>query len=226
MAGLNTQRHSAKQLPRHYVRQTIQDAILNGKHLPGSKLVQLQLAKQFKVAQGVVREALLELQACGLVEIIDNRGVFVSELNTEKLIEAYEIREVHEGLAARRCSSLVTRDEIRGMLEISEQIYALGIEKKYDEMSSMDRKFHSELLRLSKNSTLMRMADNYRILGKIVRGFRDPRDVYEEHKAILRAIEDGRGGDAEHLMRQHISFAKENIMRKIADGEFTPHWVK
>ena len=88
---------------RHEVRDGVQRLIVNGRQKPGSKLVQQKLAKQFGVAQGVIREALLELQVCGLVEAIDNRGMFVSPIDAQKLLDAFEIREVHEGLAARLC---------------------------------------------------------------------------------------------------------------------------
>src|SRR3954468_5844451 len=90
-------------LTRHHVREKLQGMILSGERRPGSKLRQQELAEHFQVAQGVVREALLELQAYGLVETIDRRGMFVTQLDEGKLLEAFEVREMHEGLAARLC---------------------------------------------------------------------------------------------------------------------------
>src|SRR3954468_10733826 len=84
-------------LTRHHIRENLQQMILSGERRPGSKLRQQELAELFGVAQGVVREALLELQAYGLVETIDNRGIFVSRLDKEKLLEAFDVRAVHEG---------------------------------------------------------------------------------------------------------------------------------
>ena len=56
-------RAEASQAARHDVRRGICDDILNGQHTPGTRLAQRDLAKRFGVAQVVVREALLELQA-------------------------------------------------------------------------------------------------------------------------------------------------------------------
>src|SRR5437667_6189130 len=94
---------------RHQVRDTLQRMILAGERPPGTKLVQQQLARSFGVAQGVVREALLELQAFGLVESIDNRGVYVSELSVKRLLDSFDVREIHEGLAARLCCEHLNR---------------------------------------------------------------------------------------------------------------------
>ena len=82
-----------RMVARHEIRDSLQRMILDGEQQAGSKLVQQQLAKRFGVAQGVVREALLELQAYGLVETVDNRGVFVSELSGQKLLDAFDVRE-------------------------------------------------------------------------------------------------------------------------------------
>ena len=62
---------------RHEVRDEIQRRILSGENKPGERLSQQSLARELGVAQGTVREALLELQWLGLVESVDHLGVFV-----------------------------------------------------------------------------------------------------------------------------------------------------
>src|SRR3954462_15330380 len=86
---------------RGRVREDVRRMILTGELKPGSRLTQQHLAKKFGVAQSVVRESLLELQASGLVRSVDNLGIFVSDLDTNTLIHAYRVREMIEGLAAR-----------------------------------------------------------------------------------------------------------------------------
>src|SRR5436305_8544748 len=88
-------------ITRHQIRESVQQMILSGERQPGTKLRQQELAEHFGVAQGVIREALLELAAYGLVEIIDNRGVYVSKIDKNRLLESFEVRAMHEGLAAR-----------------------------------------------------------------------------------------------------------------------------
>src|SRR3954466_6294206 len=100
---LDEKNHTAVASPqtaRHRVREDVRRLILSGELKPGTRLTQQHLAKRFGVAQSVVRESLLELQASGLVRSVDNLGIFVSDLDTHSLIHAYFIREVLEGLAA------------------------------------------------------------------------------------------------------------------------------
>lgn len=210
---------------RHVVRDRLQQIILSGERPPGSKLRQQELATRFGVAQGVVREALLELQAFGLVETIDNRGIFVSRIDKQKLLEAFEVREMHEGLAARLCCDRITRAELRSLVEMAQAIHSCGIQEKLDQMASLDRALHARLIHLSGNSMLIRLAENYRVLGKFVRANRDPELVRNEHLAILESIQDGRADDAERLMRHHVSKARLAVAKSMEAGPFIPQWV-
>ena len=210
---------------RHQVRDSLQRMILAGERPPGTKLVQQQLAKRFGVAQGVVREALLELQAFGLVESIDNRGIFVSELTVKKLLDSFDVREIHDGLAARLCCERMNRLELRELAHVAEEMHALARQDKLMEMANLDREFHRRLILASENSLLIRLADNYRLLGKVIQMSRDPDEVRAEHLAILKAIEEGRADEAESQMRNHIRTAKKGLERQIAEGAFVPHWL-
>jgi DNA-binding GntR family transcriptional regulator len=225
MARQSSSATAHRTVARHEIRDTLQQMILNGEKQAGSKLVQQQLAKRFGVAQGVVREALLELQAYGLVETIDNRGVFVSELSTQKLLDAFDVREIHEGLAVRLCCDRITRIEIRELVEMVQTAHALARQDKAMEAASLDRELHQRLTHISRNSMLIRLAENYRVLGKVIQMSRDPDAVRDEHLAILKAIEEGRPDEAERLMRTHIRIAKNALKEQIAQGKFIPRWL-
>lgn len=210
---------------RHQVRDRLVEMILSGERPPGTKLVQQPLARRFGVAQGVVREALLELQAYGLVNTIDNRGVFVSELSPKTLLDAFEVREIHEGLAARLCCERTSRSEIRELVDITRQIYALASKGQSMEAALLDRELHQRIVHLSGNTMLIRLADNYRHLGKVIQLTRDPEQVRDDHLAILEAIQEGRTDDAERLMRQHIRVGREAASERIMQGQFIPRWL-
>src|SRR3984957_14026795 len=97
---------------RHEIREEIQRRILTGESKPGERLSQQSLAKELGVAQGTVRESLLELQWLGLVESIDRLGVFVQKLDAARLCEAYQVREFLEGLAARLACEHTSRADV------------------------------------------------------------------------------------------------------------------
>ena len=211
---------------RHEIRERLQTIILSGDQKPGSKLPQHGLAARFGVAQGVVREALLELQAHGLVETVDNRGIFVTGLSAAKILESFDVREMHEALAIRLCCERATRGELRPLQTMALEIYTLGTAEEFDEMARLDREFHSRLLHLSRHSMLIRLAENYRVFGKIIRGNRDPQVVRDEHLAIVEAIAKGAADEAERLIRAHVAAARFVVQKKLESGTSGLQWVK
>lgn len=210
---------------RHQVREEIQRRILSGETQPGERLTQQSLAKELGVAQGTVRESLLELQWLGLVESIDRLGVFVGKLDAARLSEAYQVREFLEGLAVRLACDHVSRADIAELRHQAEYVWQLAQEEKYDEMGAADRAFHLKIINLSRNKILTRLTEGYRALGMAVRASRDPRIIHEEHLRIVEAIEANQPEAAEKLARAHVRDARLNIEQQAARNEFTAKWV-
>ena len=73
---------------------------------------------------------------------------------------------------------------------------------------------------------LVRLAENYAILGKVIRVGRGPNVVRREHLAILHAIEMNQADRAERLMREHIRAGRELAEAQIQSGKFVPKWVR
>ncbi|HEY8666544.1 MAG TPA: GntR family transcriptional regulator [Tepidisphaeraceae bacterium] len=212
-------------IARHRVRDRLESMILAGKSKPGSKLPQQRLARRFGVSQSVVREALFELRSVGLVESVDNRGMYVARLDARTLLESYDIRALHEGLVARLCCDTVTRAELRELQRTAEQIHALAEQGKFEEAGKLDRSLHDRLVHLSGHSMLIRLSEQYRVLSKVVQTEYDPAAVREQHMEVLEAIGAGKPDDAERRMRQHILVGKHYIEEQIQKGQFVPHWL-
>lgn len=209
---------------RHDIREEIQRRILSGESKPGERLSQQSLARELGVAQGTVRESLLELQWLGLVESIDHLGVFVDNLDAARICEAYQVREVMEGLAARLACGHAGRADIAELRSMADNIYKLAQEEN-NETASLDRNFHLRITELSKNSTLIRLSQTYRVLGMTVRAFRQPSVIHEEHLGIIGAIEHNFADEAEKQARHHVIGARQMIESQVLQGTFVPKWV-
>ncbi|MDR3751604.1 MAG: GntR family transcriptional regulator [Terracidiphilus sp.] len=213
-------------MARYRVRDEIQRRILAGESKTGQHLSQQNLARELGVAQGTVRESLFELQWLGLVDSIDRLGVFVGDLGASRIVQAYQIREVLEGLAARLCCAQAGHADIAALRAMAEEIYSNAKKKKDKEQGSLDRRFHFRITELSRNPILIRLAETYRVLGMLVRASRDPEVTHQEHLDILQAIEENRGDDAERLARHHVAEAAHMIEALAQQGNFVPKWVK
>lgn len=215
----------ANRVGRHQVREEIQRRILSGESKAGERLSQQSLAKELGVAQGTVRESLIELQWLGLVDSVDHLGVFVGNLDISRICEAYQVREVLEGLAARLCCSQAGRADIMKLRQMADDVYKLARKDQAREMGSLDRAFHFHIIELSRNGILLRLAETYRVLGMMVRASREPRVIHEEHLRIVEAIEHNFAGEAENLARHHVAEARRSLQQQASAGKFTPLWV-
>src|SRR5262249_40341816 len=90
---------SAPQLAANYLRKEI----LAGRFPAGMRLKTEEVAETLGISRMPVRDALRQLHSEGLVVVRPNRGALVTRLTAKEVLEAFEIRAVLEGLAAR-CS--------------------------------------------------------------------------------------------------------------------------
>ena len=216
---------ATRTVARHEIRQELERRILSGETKPGERLSQQSLARELGVAQGTVRESLLELQWLGLVESIDHLGVFVEKLDVARICEAYQLREVLEGLAARLACQNAGRADIAELRTMADQILRLA-EQDDTETATLDRRFHLRIIEIARNGTLMRLSQTYRALGMTVRAYREPSIIHAEHLRIVDAIEHNFPEEAERQARAHVFGAREMIESLAQQGKFVPQWAK
>jgi DNA-binding GntR family transcriptional regulator len=181
--------NNASTSARGRVREDVRKMILNGELKPGSRLTQQHLAKKFGVAQSVVRESLLELQASGLVRSVDNLGIFVSDLDQSTLIHAYHVREMIEGLAARLACERASRSDVRELYEMAERTHEMAMASDLRERGTLDRHFHHRTIVISANPILMNLTESYQMLNRVVAVLRDQEQIKREHRGIVEASE-------------------------------------
>jgi DNA-binding GntR family transcriptional regulator len=215
----------SSQTARHRVREDVRRLILSGELRPGMRLTQQQLAKRFGVAQSVVRESLLELQFSGLVRSVDNLGIFVNDLDTGLLLQAYQVREMIEGLAARLACERANRVDVRQLYEMVDLIYRNAVEHNDPDRGHIDRDFHQRIILTSQNVVLARLTEAYHVLGTVLTASRNHETIRDEHTAIVKAIEENKPDDAERFARLHVAGVRTAIEEQIAEGRFTPRWV-
>lgn len=85
-------------------------SIVKGEYRGGEHIAEQEIAAQFRVSHGPVREALRALERRGLVEVLPRRGAFAVEVSLDAIADVFNIRGVLLGLAAR---NLALRDDVR-----------------------------------------------------------------------------------------------------------------
>jgi DNA-binding GntR family transcriptional regulator len=85
-------------------------AIVKGEYRTGQHIPEQEIAAQFGVSHGPVREALRALERRGLVEVLPRRGAFAVEISLDSIADVFNIRAVLLGLAAH---SLALRADVK-----------------------------------------------------------------------------------------------------------------
>ena len=95
------------------IAETLREEILRGSVAPGQALRQEELAERFGVSRLPVRDALLRLEAQGLVHVYPNRGAFVISLSADEVAEIFEMRILLEGDIIERAVPRMTAEHWR-----------------------------------------------------------------------------------------------------------------
>lgn len=207
------------------VASHLRQRILSGELPPGTKLRQLEIAKELNVSTTPVREAFRLIAMDGLVRQDAHRGVEVFRPTTGGVRENYEIRLVLEPLAAEIAakSPILTGERLDEIEMIQAQMERAGTA---DERMLCNRRLHLAIYRAADRPTLYSMIEQLRqaadayvmLLGAWTpAGYDEAAD--EEHRAIIAALRARSGPKARKAMATHLKHSLEAISTVIAARE-------
>jgi DNA-binding FadR family transcriptional regulator len=105
------------------VYQILKTMIMERKLLPGEKIRQEKLAQDLGISRTPLVAALKFLEHEKLVESKPRRGFFVRLFKKQEMISIFELREVLEGLAARRAATHITDPSDRPITAIFPSVH-------------------------------------------------------------------------------------------------------
>jgi DNA-binding GntR family transcriptional regulator len=202
------------------------EAISGGEFEPGQRLSEADLARRFGISRGPLREALQRLEG-RLVSRRARVGVHIIEFSPETLAELFSVREALEGMAARQAALKARKPDLkslRGLLALHAKDPQLVAGAAYRQ-SSFDDDFHAAIVKLSGNARLEALLFDqlyyqlrlYRFRSSATSG--RARTAFEEHVAIVEAIESGDAEAAEAAMRTHIRNAYASLAQRVNGGD-------
>jgi DNA-binding GntR family transcriptional regulator len=197
------------------IYKRLKNMILSNQLEAGAKLKQEHIAAMFGVSRMPLHRAFQMLESEMLVESIPRRGYYVTKVNPDQLIDAFECREVLEGLAARKAAENITKEQLKYLKSLFKKF--IGKEEiNVTEYMESDQEFHNMIMKISGNQILNRLE----LLGNnTIRTFRGgllrpPKETLPEHLGILEAIEKGDGELAEQRIREHTHRSMETLKEK------------
>lgn len=206
MKNLGAEYENLDQKVYQIIKQMIEDRTL----LPGQKIPQEKLAGELGVSRTPLISALKFLEHERLVESKPRRGYFVRLFSRKEMISIFEIREVLEGLAARKAATKITDAEIKTLKSFFMGFAGTKSITDIQAYSKEDKKFHTFITRTGSKELLTTMLQTFNIISLAYQNLlhegliREPDETIKEHHEIIEAICNRDAERAENLMRQHF----------------------
>ena len=203
----------AQSLPRgEYAYVSLRGAIRNGQLTPGQRVRETEIAEWLGISRTPVREALMRLEAAGLVQSASHSGFVVNSLDNAEVRELYAMREVLEGMAARLAAQHASDAEILTLRKLLEQHAAARDDA--ERLAGINLRIHQTIYEAAHNRFLLRalnaLSDSLALLGETTYRAEGRGDsALREHGKVVDAIEARDADTAESAARKHIRESRE-----------------
>jgi DNA-binding GntR family transcriptional regulator len=212
---------------RHTVRARIEEAIVQGTFKGGEKLNEAQLCRAFGVSRGLVREALRELEASGVLVSIPYRGTFVKEWTPRSVRELYTLRSALEEFAVELAVERATEDDLEELAGLVQEMRAAARAGDAAALVEIDLRFHQRLHEITGHRLLQQalegLAGQTRIFIIATKAFYSPfaslEDAAATHDPILRALRSRDPQLARRAIKEHIREVGERYVEQLRSGD-------
>lgn len=203
---------------RGRVFNKIREDILSGKYKEHEELKEVAIGEELGVSRTPVREAFRQLELEGLIQIIPNKGAYVTGITIDDVKDIYMIRSKLEGLCASWACDNITDEQLE---EMEENIYLAKFHAEkghFEQMAELDSRFH-EILYEACNSKMLEhlLKDFHQYVQRVRKKTLSTTDrslaSNQEHQMIMEAIKNKNNADAEQLATVHINNAYNNMVK-------------
>lgn len=208
------------------LRQSIVDMSL----LPGTRIVERDIAAEHETSRTPVHEAVQRLAEEGLIEVVQRVGTFVARIPLDQLAEAMLVRTALETAIIEKAARQIQPEDVENLRQILREQHVCVEQSDYRGFHRGDEAFHEALARIAVLPSVWRIisqakiqVDRYRRLTLPIPGRMD--GVVGEHEAIVNALEQGQVGEAVSRMREHLDHVLPvaEVTRILRPDYFTNH---
>jgi len=201
--------------PTQRIVDSITAAIVERRLMPGTKLVEQQIADIFGVSRTLVRQALNQLSRDRLVTLEPARGAFVAKPSVQEARQVFEVRAMLEAAMVRQLCAVVTDAQIA---ELRQHLKAEGAAVARTDVSGRTRllaDFHVVLARMLGNEVLAELLEDLltrsSLIALMYQSSHSAEHSQEEHVAIVDALERRDARAAVRLLESHLGNVERNL---------------
>ncbi|MGU3628961.1 GntR family transcriptional regulator [Comamonas sp. C24C] len=201
------------------ITERLIESILTGRLRPGVRLGEQDIADLFQVSRTLVREALIQLQARGFVEVRSRVGWYVAEPSFEEAQETYAARRVVESGMLRDAGKPLQAALSRLRQHIAQEQESIAADDAA-QRSSLLADFHICLAECVGNrfltSMIVDLSARSMLAAALYHSKAEAKVSNDDHAAIVEALAEGDNAKAEQLMIAHIDALKSRLDEGLA----------
>ena len=203
--------------------EQILQMVLSGEAAHGQMINERRLADMLGISRTPVRDALLMLEAEGLLVRQGTRGLQIRQMRIEEYMDALHIRQILEPEVARMAQGRISREDLQAirdqLVELVDSRPSTGERPDREKVRAVDDLLHGSLAEAAGNPQL---ADIIRTVRRRTQIF-DLRSIPQrfdetcaEHLAIIDALMEGDAQKASEAMRNHLDNVQGSILQTLA----------
>ncbi len=197
------------------IADSITTAIIERRLMPGTKLAEQKIADIFKVSRTLVRQALMQLSRDHLITLEPARGARVAEPSVDEAKQVFDTRNMLEAAMIRRAAAEFGTAQIA---ELRAHLKAEGAAVQRTDVPGRTRllaDFHVVIARMLGNEVLAQMLSDLvsrcSLIALMYQSAHSAAHSYEEHVAIVDALEKRDARAAVRLMESHLQNVERNL---------------
>ena len=190
----------------------IKRRIIGCEFRPGEPLNEAQVAGLLGLGRTPVHQALHRLEVEGLVSILPRKGILVTPLSLNEVLDMIEVRATNEVLCATLACERGHDSDFKAMRDIVDRSPELIAKRDIPALASLDLKFHTAMSAASRN----------RVLAELLRGLHEKQARFwflslsdPQHLEIVDALERRDVPAVREAIREHIDEFRKNIIRTL-----------
>lgn len=210
-------RDQLKKSTSDLIFEALRESILMGDLPPGTQLIEKTLAEQFGVSKTPIREALHHLSHIGLVDLETAKGATVHVLTPTEIKDIWEMRQYLEPLALELSIPHLGNKEVQQLTDILVDARKALETGEMKDLAKSNTEFHEMLYSKADNHLLVQwldsLSDRRRLVSMQIWDIENNSDAeWQEHRAILEAVEARDIATASDTLKSHIGNFTQQVL--------------
>ena len=202
---------------KEQVYEVLKQEILDGRHEPGKRIQEVQIAKRLKVSRSPVREAIKELIGEGLLVSVPNKSITVKKVSIKEINEIFDFRNITEKYSIEKTVSHFDRRIEKQLKSFREELARYHGQNDLNKYCKVDSALHRFIVESSQNQLLIKVVGNamalieqFRIISLTSSQRFDESLV--EHFSIIDFILACDSQSACDICSRHLDLARQKIV--------------